>query len=321
MNRLTKLGIALLIFAGAVLSASAQSADAAYQRSLEKWKSDLVVNRKQNWLTLAGLFWLKPGQNTFGSDAGNAMVLPKGAPAWAGEFDLWDGQVRVKLSPGVRATIAGKTIVGEPYRGKMVRGRLPGGKADVEGILLQSDTSGNPTVVELGSLRLLVIVRGARTGIRVKDMESPAVRKYEGPVFYPVNPAYRITARFVAAAEKRTVMVPDVLGDVTPTPVTGEAVFDLAGKEYRLSDLGGDASKSLFFVFSDLTSKTETYPSGRFLYSGPVENGKVVLDFNRAYNPPCSLTRFATCPLPPKENRLAVAIPAGEKYDRRHGHH
>jgi uncharacterized protein len=317
-----KLRVWLLIAAGlAAQGAFAQQApDAGYQRSFEKWKSDLVQDRKENWIPLAGLFWLKPGQNTFGSDAGNAMVFPRGAPAWAGEFDLWDGQVRVKLSPGIRATIAGKSVVGEPFRGKMVRGRLPGGKADVGGILLQPDTSGQPTVIDLGSLRLHVIVRGVHIGIRVKDLESAAARKYEGASFYPINMAYRVTAKFVPAAKKQTVMVPDVIGVVTPTPLTGEVVFSLGGKEYRLSDLGGDASKGLFFAFSDLTNKTATYPAGRFLHTGPVVNGAVVLDFNRAYNPPCSVTRFATCPLPPRENRLAVAIPAGEMYERGQRH-
>ena len=270
--------------------------DAAYQRSFENWKSELVEDRRQNWLPLAGLFWLKPGQNTFGSDAGNVVVLPKGARPWAGEFDFWNGKVTMKASAGVHATIAGKPVTGPTQ--------------------LEPDNSAHPTVVELGSLRLHVIVRGARTGIRVKNLESPAVEKYTGPVFYAMNPAYRVTAKFLPATKKRIVMVPDVIGDMTPTPVTGEVEFQLEGKDLHLTDLGGDPAKGLFFVFADPTNKTETYHAGRFLDTGPVAHGTVVLDFNRAYNPPCSVTRFATCPLPPKENRLEVAIPAGEKFER-----
>jgi uncharacterized protein len=114
--------------------------------------------------------------------------------------------------------------------------------------------------------------------------------------------------------------VPSVLGDVAPVPVAGTVVFTINGQELRLSDLGGDPAKGLFFVFSDPTSKTETYPGGRFLETEPVVNGTVVLDFNRAYNPPCAVTPYATCPLAPKENRLAVAIPAGEKYNHKLGH-
>jgi uncharacterized protein (DUF1684 family) len=120
---------------------------------------------------------------------------------------------------------------------------------------------------------------------------------------------------------KRTVDVPNVLGDTIPTPVVGEVRFKLNGQDVQLTDLGGDPSKGLFVVFNDLTSKTDTYPGGRFLETDPVTNGTVVLDFNHAHNPPCAVTPYATCPLAPKENRLAIAIPAGEKYDRTHAHH
>jgi hypothetical protein len=132
---------------------------------------------------------------------------------------------------------------------------------------------------------------------------------------------YRVTGTFVASDGKKTVDVPNVLGDTTPTPVPGEVRFTLNGRELELTALSGDPAKGLSFVISDLTSKSETYPGGRFLDSDPVVNGKVVLDFNRAYNPPCAVTPYATCPLAPKENRLQVAVAAGEKYDRRHGTH
>jgi uncharacterized protein len=166
-----------------------------------------------------------------------------------------------------------------------------------------------------------VIVRGQRIGIRLKDLNSPAVRSYRGPEFYPINPSYRVTATWVPSDGKKTVDVPDVLGDVTATPVSGEVRFTLNGQPITLTDLGGDPAKGLFFVFNDLTSKTETYPGGRFLDTDPVVNGKVVLDFNRAYSPPCSVTPYATCPLAPKENRLTIAVSAGQRYDRTHGHH
>jgi len=180
------------------------------------------------------------------------------------------------------------------------------------------DTSENTTLVEMGSLRFHLIVRGERIGIRVKDVKSPAVRRFRGLVFYPPNLNFRVTAKWEPSGGKKTVDVPNVLGDVSPTPVSGTAVFKINGQEVRLTDLGEDPSKGLFFVFNDLTSKTDTYPGGRFLYTGPVVKGTVVLDFNRAHNPPCAVTAFATCPLAPKENRLPLAIPAGEKYDRAH---
>lgn len=176
-------------------------------------------------------------------------------------------------------------------------------------------------MIEMGSLRMHVIQRGSRIGIRVKDMNSEAARNYAGPIFFPIDMTYRVTGTFVSSDGKKTVDVPNVLGDVTPTTIPGTVRFRVNGQELTLTALSGEPGKGLGFVISDLTSKTQTYPGGRFLDTDPVVDGKVVLDFNRAYNPPCAVTPYATCPLAPKENRLPVAIPAGEKYDRAHGHH
>jgi uncharacterized protein len=273
--------------------------DAAYIQSFDKWKAELVDDLKTNWLSLAGLFWLKPGENSFGSDSGNGIVFPKG-PAHAGVFELQGTDVTVKFGSDSHATIDGKPVTTAK---------------------LQPDTSGSPTIVELGSLRIKVIVRGQRIGIRLKDLDSEQAKNYHGPIFFPLDLSYRVIASWVPSDGKKTVDVPNVLGDTTPTPVAGTVVFKINGQEVRLTDLGGNPSKGLSFVFNDLTSKTDTYPGGRFLETEPVVNGTVVIDFNRAYNPPCAVTPYATCPLAPKENRLAVAIPAGEKYDRTHGHH
>jgi uncharacterized protein (DUF1684 family) len=149
----------------------------------------------------------------------------------------------------------------------------------------------------------------------LKDVESEAVRSYRGPQFFPLDLSYLVIAKWEPAVGNRTVEVPNVLGDITPTPVRGVAIFQLNGQEYRLRAIeDGDKEKKLFFIFSDPTNQTLTYHAGRFLKSDPATNGTVVLDFNRAYNPPCALTPYATCPLPPKENRLIAAIPVGEKY-------
>jgi uncharacterized protein (DUF1684 family) len=263
-----------------------------YRQSFEKWKTALIEDLKQNWLPLAGLFWLKPGENAFGSDSSNAIVFPKG-PAKAGVFELQGEQASVKFLPNVQATIAGKLV---------------------SAAKLKPDVSGEPTVVELGSLRIHVIQRGKRVGIRLKDLENPAVRDFKGLVFYPVDMKFRITATWLPSDGKKTIEVPNVLGDSSAIVIAGTAVFRIDGREVRLTDLGGDPAKGLFFVFADATSRTETYPGGRFLDTEPVRNGTVILDFNRAYNPPCAVTPYATCPLAPRENRLTVAIPAGEKY-------
>jgi uncharacterized protein len=302
LNLLLVLAITTLLFIAAAPADKAPSPsapDATYIQSFDKWKAELVDDLKQNWLSLAGLFWLKPGENTFGADAGNAIVFPKG-PAHAGVFELQGTDVTVKFASDVHATIDGKAVATAK---------------------LQPDISGKPTIAELGSLRMKAIVRGQRIGIRLKDVDSEEAKNYRGPVFFPLDLSYRVTATWVPSDGKKTVDVPNVLGDTKPTPVAGTVVFKIDGQEVRLTDLGGDPAKGLSFVFNDLTSKTDTYPGGRFLETDPVVNGTVVIDFNRAYNPPCAVTPYATCPLAPKENRLAVAIPAGEKYDRTHGHH
>jgi len=275
--------------------------DQGYRQSFEKWKAELIQDRKQNWLTLVGLFWLKPGENSFGSDQTNALVLPSGsAPAHAGTFLLQGKDVTVNLLPGVSASIGGKAVTAAK---------------------LDPDVSGHPSVLELGSLRMHLIQRGERAGIRVKDLTSPAAEKYRGPMFYPLNAVYLVVATWVPSDGKKVVEVPNVLGDVTATPVVGEARFTLGGQQLRLSAVGGDAAHGLFIIFNDMTRKTGTYPAGRFLDTEAVKDGTVLLDFNRAYNPPCAVTPYATCPLPPKENQLGLDIWAGESYDHAQGRH
>jgi hypothetical protein len=279
---------------------STQAPDAAYVQSLEKWKADQTADLKENWLSLAGLFWLKPGPNTFGSDPASQIVFPK-IPAHAGEFDLTGKEVTLKLLPDARATVAGKPV---------------------STAKLDPDTSPQVSYVDMGSLRFHVIVRGERVGIRVRDKDSEAARNFKGMIFFPLDMSYRVMATWVPADGKKIIEIPNVLGDVTAQPVPGVVEFKLNGEELKLTALGGDAKNGLFFVFNDLTAKNDTYPGGRFLDTGPIVNGHVELDFNRAYNPPCAVTPYATCPLAPKENRLAIAIPAGEKFDKSaHAHH
>jgi uncharacterized protein len=295
---LRKIAIPALLITTSLIAAI-EPPDSAYLQSFEKWKAELIDGRKQHWLPLAGLFWLKPGENTFGTGNDNAIVLRSGAEH-AGVFVRQDKTVTVKLRSGVEAKIGGK-IASESK--------------------LDADVTNHPTMIELGALRMFVIERGERIGIRVRDLNSPAIRNYAGPVFFPLDMNYKVTASFVPSDGKKTVDVPNVLGDVTPSPVVGEVHFKLNGQDLTLTSFEGDTKEGLSFVISDLTSKTETYPGGRFLDTDPVVDGKVVLDFNRAYSPPCSVTPYATCPLAPKENHLPAALPVGEKYDRKHGHH
>ena len=286
--------LAVSLLAVSVGASPLAAPDAAYVHSFDKWKAEQTDDLKQNWLPLAGLYWLKPGANTFGSAQDNAVVFPKG-PAHAGEFDLTGKDVTAKINPDAKATIAGK----------------PAATSN-----LDPDVSGHPTIIEMASLRFHVIVRGERVGIRLKDLESPSIAAFKGMQFFPLDLNYRVTATWQPSDGKKTIGVPNVLGDVNPVPVAGTVVFKINGREQQLTALGGDPAKGLTFVFNDLTAKTDTYPGGRFLETDAVTNGTVVLDFNRAYNPPCAVTPYATCPLAPKENRLQVAIPAGEKFDK-----
>jgi len=283
--------LSIAALAGRVAS---DSPDPAFVQAFEKWKAEQTDDLKANWLSLAGLFWLKPGVNSFGSDPGNAIVFPKG-PAHAGEFLLEGKNVTIRLRPDAGATIAGK----------------PFGEAK-----LDPDITNHTTKVEMGSLIFHVIVRGDRVGIRVRDRESAAARDFKGMMFFPLDLNYRITGTWVPSDGHKTVAIPNALGDVSQEVSPGSVQFKVNGVDASLTALGGDPKNGLFFVFTDATAKADTYPGGRFLETGAVENGKVVLDFNRAYNPPCAVTPYATCPLAPKENRVAVAIPAGEKFDK-----
>jgi hypothetical protein len=255
---------------------------------------------------MVGLHWLEEGENTFGSAPENDLVFAAPAPPRAGTFHREGGAVRVESAPGVelrRAAGASDegldfTVAGDP----------------APELTLAPDTSGAPTLVALGSLRFWVIERGDRLGVRVLDLESPALAAFEGLEYFPVDPAWRVEGR-LERREGATVAVPNVLGQVSEEPTPGPVVFRLPGSDEELRLLPTEAGDGeLFLVFGDGTNGHETYGGGRFLYADPPDaEGRVVLDFNRAYNPPCAFTPYATCPLPPEPNKLAVRVEAGEK--------
>ena len=291
--------VILALGMGAAAAQKPAAFDDGYRRQYDKWKADLEQERRENWLMLAGLFWLKPGENRFGSASDNTLVFPANAPGHAGALTLAGRDVNVKFAPGV--------------------GAMVGGVASADG-KLEPDISGHPTVVEMGRLRFEVIQRGERIGVRLWDLDRAEAKSYRGATFFPLNPAYRVIATWVPYDKPKTVRVPNVLGDVSETQALGEVRSTVDGKQISLVAVSGQPDKGFFLIFSDPTRKSETYPAGRFLETGPVKDGKVVLDFNYAYNPPCALTPYATCPLPPEQNKLPVGVPAGEKYDRHQGH-
>ena len=249
-----------------------------YSDEILAWRAQRESKLKADsgWLTLAGLFWLKEGPNSFGSAGGNDIVLPDG-PAKAGTVDLHGSKVTVTLAGGAPRA-------------------------------LQPDKEEAGEVVRVKDLTLFPIQRGDRMGIRLKDKNSSFRREFTGLHWFPVKESARVRAKFVAAPGKVT--IPNVLGQKEEQDSPGYAVFQWEGHEVKLQPVSEDGL--LFFIFRDLTSGKETYGAGRFLYADPPKDGHVVLDFNKAYNPPCAFTPYATCPLPPPQNRLTVRVDAGE---------
>ncbi len=289
-----------------VAMAGFRAEDPSYREQLDQWHRQRVESLKgeNGWLNLAGLFWLKEGQNTVGADPGNDLAFPNDkAPAQLGVIRLSNGVVQFEAAPKVVVQTDGQPVLG-------------------------TKTIFAPALAKLvtlthGSLRWFVIKRGDRYAVRLRDLESPLLREFNGIDRFPVDDAYRVKARLERPAEPRTIPIVDITGQTSQQPLVGTLVFDLGGKTYRL-DAVGEGSDKLFILFGDATNAHETYGSGRFLYadkptrSDALENGLITLDFNQSINPPCAFTPFATCPLPPKQNRLAVRIPAGEK---RYGDH
>lgn len=290
---------ALLGIATPGVSLSAEGAVDPYRAEIEAWRQDREqrLRRDDGWLTLVGLHWLTPGRHDLGSAPNADLELPPAAPAHAAEITLAAGRVRYRLAAGVSAT-------------------LDGAPAPAEGTL-RSDAEGQANVLAFGPVSLYVIERGGRPGLRVKDRDSATRRDFKGLDWFPIDPAYRVRARLRPHPQPRAVRVPNVLGQVEEMPSPGVAEFTLAGRALQLVPVLEEGSDELFFILRDATSGHGTYGGGRFLYAAPPapgSDGALVLDFNKAYSPPCAFTPHATCPLPPPENRLEVALEAGEKH-------
>ena len=266
-----------------------------YAKEIEAWQNERWKSLKSEdgWLTLLGLFWLKEGENKFGSDAANEIVLPKDkVSAYLGTIIVKDGTVRFNAPPGF-------TVDGKP----------------VSRLELRSDADGSPTKLSLGSLTFQIIKRGDKLGLRVKDKDNPDRLNFRNTEFYPADLKWRIDARFEPYNPPKPVPITNVLGMESGETSPGAVVFEVDGQTYRLDAITEKGETKYFMIIADKTSGKETYPAGRYLYVDPPDAaGQIVIDFNKAYSPPCAFTKFATCPLPPRQNRLPFAIAAGEKY-------
>ena len=276
----------------ACLAVCASGAEVS-SNELEKIRAERVqrLTAPDGWLTLIGLHWLNRGENTVGTAPDNTLRLAAG-PAHFGRVNLApNGRVTVQLADEAAATIQGQaTRTGELSYG-----------------------TAQPTLVVAGTVSFFVIQRGDKIGLRVKDSAAVRRRDFVGLDYFPCDASWRIEAQWVPFAEPRPVPITNMLGQTTPAPVPGKAVFTREGRTYELLPIDEGPAEPLFFVIADATSGDETYAAARFLYAERPREGKIVLDFNRAENPPCAFTPFATCPLPPSENRFPVRIAAGEK--------
>jgi uncharacterized protein (DUF1684 family) len=245
------------------------------------------------WLTLVGLHWLGEGSNSAGSDLTNQIVLPdKRVPDHLGQFIRSGRTVKFEAAAGVPARVAGQPV---------------------QTATIRTDRESNPTRLESCGLVFTVIERGDRIGLRVRDPESPARRQFRGVKYFPYDDRWCVVGRFEGAVMPQRFRVPDVTGSVQEYASPGVLVFEHGKTEHRLVAASEPGTEDLFIMFRDETAGTSTYPAGRFLYVRPADSkGKVILDFNRAYSPPCAFTDFATCPLPPPQNRLPFPIRAGE---------
>ena len=286
--------LGFVLVAALLLSPAGLAQDASYRAGIDRWRADREarLRAEDGWLAVVGLSWLRPGANLAGRGQGAAIILPPSAPERLGLFHLDGGQVRLEpLDPDVR-------VNGAPARAGLVR----------------PDAEGPADTISAGSLTLTVIRRGNRVGVRVKDRAAERRRSFPGLRWYPVREAWRVTARFVPYNPPRTIPIANVLGQLDEQGSPGYVTFSAGGREQRLEALGKSASAPLFFILRDGTSGDTTYPAGRFLYTEAPIGGQVVLDFNKAENPPCAYTEFATCPLPPRQNWLRLRIEAGEQY-------
>src|SRR5690349_13572358 len=294
------IGLLLLVSSFRV---SAEGDDSAWRKDLLQWRADHAteLQKPEFWLSLIGLEWLKEGNNTLGADKSNDIQVRAKVPAHVAVFRLDNGKVAL-VAP----------------RGGFPKDLFVDGKPATEQALRPDDQPPR-TTLRIGTVAIIVLHRGDRYALRIWDSTAPTRTNFRGEHWYEPDAKYRIRAHWIPYTPAKTLDIPTVLGTIDKMPCPGAAEFTLNGKTLRLEPaLESPDAKQLFFILRDTTSQTTTYGSGRFLYTGLPTNGldkpgELLLDFNRAENPPCAYTPYATCPLPPKQNRMPVAIPAGEK--------
>lgn len=301
MLPLVKRALAALLFLA--LAAGCRE-EPTYEGQIRAWQARRAqrLQTETGWLSLVGLYWLDPGSNSFGSDRSNKIVMPPKAPPAMGTLTLEEGSITLEPNADAGITLDGKPVTTP----------LP---------LRHDAEEGGPTVLSAGTLSFHTIKRGDRYGIRVRDPQSEARTHFRGLEYYPISERWQVRARFEAYDPPKKIPIANIVGITTEEVSPGALVFSIDGTTHRLDPILEQGSDELFIIFKDPTSQDTTYPAGRYLYASPPgPDGTVIVDFNKAYNPPCAFTDFATCPLPPPQNRLPVRVEAGEKkYAGGHG--
>lgn len=268
---------------------------AEHRTAIETWRAERLesLTRPDGWLSLVGLLWLEPGEQSFGRGPEADLRLDNAnLPPLAGAFGVIDGVVSFTAAPGVQ---------------------VQNDDQPVTSLTLVPDTSGEPTVLRIGTLEFYVIDREDRLGVRLRDSAAPARAGFHGLEYFPIDADWRFTAEFVPYEPEKHIPILNVLGMQVEMISPGALVFESQGKAYRLDPVLEEGTTDWFVMLADETSGHGTYGAGRYLYVTPPRDGRTVIDFNKSYNPPCAFSNFATCPLPPPQNRLPLAITAGEK--------
>jgi uncharacterized protein (DUF1684 family) len=271
-------------------------ANEQYEQSVIKWRQEVDANlrRENGWLALSGLFWLRKGANVIGSAPNSDITLPPRAPARLGTLDFDSNNVTLYVEDPTQVEVNG----------------TPSTSA-----LLDADQEDVPSFITFEDIRMVVVRRSKGVGIRVWDNKRQERRSFPSRQWYPVKEEFRVPATYTRFDIPKIVKMPDILGAILDEPMQGFVTFELFGKQHQLM-VEELPDRRLFVQFMDLSNGNPTYPSGRYHYTDAHENGKVYVDFNKAYSPPCAFTDYATCTFPPQENHLNVAIEAGEIYPK-----
>lgn len=271
-----------------------------YQQSIEAWRTERneIIRKENSWLALAGLYWLKLGKNQFGSDPASEIQLPSRVQPNIGYFEYNGRSVSLRTNTGQKISVNDKVT---------------------DFAILQPDTSETPSYIKMEGIQMVVIQRGNRMGVRMWDNQSEKRASFPARTWYDINEAFCLPATFTPYERPKMAYFPDLTGEKAEFPVEGYVTFEYNGLTHKL-DINKEEDGTFFLRFWDPTSQNETYPTGRYLVADLQPDGSLTLDFNKAYNPPCAFTDFATCVFAPEQNHLGFPITAGETYPRDQHH-